>query len=124
MNYIPAKLESAIMDTALAPWPQARFLMTIGLVACLPRTEEDICVEVLSSPGLASAIVMESLTAPVTIDTADGAVVIDPDVQMPFLELVALIDRLSRHEIDDDRISGVKALVNCALCTPDWAGFG
>lgn len=124
MNNLPEELDSAIMDTALAPWPQARFLMTVGLMACLPRTEDDVGVEVMSSPGLASADMTEQSIVAISITTADGPVVIDPDEQLPFFDLLALIDSLSRHEDADDRILGVKALVQCALATPDWAGFG
>lgn len=124
MNDLSQDLDSAIMDTALAPWPQARFLMLVGLMVCLPRSEDHDGVDVLSSPGLASADMSEKPIAPVSIATADGSVVIDPGEQLPFFDLLALIDSLSRHEDADDRILGVKALVQCALATPDWTGFG
>ena len=124
MNNLPEELDSAIMDTALAPWPQARFLMLVGLMACLPRTEDDVGVEVMSSPGLAAADMTDQLISAVSINTADGPVVIDPDEQLPFLDLLTLIDSLSRHEDADDRILGVKALIQCALATPDWTSFG
>lgn len=124
MNNSLEDLDSAIMDTALAPWPQARFLMTVGLSACLPRTEDDVGVEVMSSPGLGSAAMTEQPIKALSITTADGPIVIDPDEQLPFLDLLVVIDCLSRHEDADDRILGVKALIQCALATPEWTSFG
>lgn len=108
-------LREAIIEVALAPWPQARFLMMVGLMTSLPRTEADVGIEVLSCPGLATTVMVEAIVAPMTIATADGVVVIDPDEQVPFLDLVDLIDRLSRHEVDQDRIRGFEAIVICAL---------
>lgn len=51
MNPLREGLDDLIMDTALAPWPQVRLLMTVGLMACLPRTGEDVGLEIQSPPG-------------------------------------------------------------------------
>lgn len=116
-------LGDPIVDGALAPWPQARFLIMTGLMACLPRAEDDAGIDIPLCPALATTVMVEASVAPMTITTADGVVVIDPNEQMPFLNLLDLIDRLSRHEDYQGRIDGFEALLRCALCTPDWADF-
>ena len=94
-----------------------------GLMACLPRAEDDAGIDIPSCPALDTKVMVEASVAPMTITANDGDIVIDPNEQMPFLDLLDLIVRRSRHEDDQGRADGLEAPVRCALGTPDWTGF-